>query len=341
MSYLGRNGTVYPASTTAPTNAGDYTASATFGGDDNHTGSNDSKNFTIDKATLTVTETSKTIIQGGSVLPLTCTATGQKNNEVITASCAAPTNGLTVGSFPMTATLTDPAGKLPNYSISTVDGTVNVTANAKPVITALTAPIAPQQLTGTGANITADITFTDADPAESTPYTIVIDWGDGKPTQTVTSTAVTNTTTLHPTHQYTETGVYRITVTLSDKIYPNADTEIFEYVVVFDPSGGFVTGGGWINSPATACQLTEACNTLTGKANFGLVSKYQKGANVPTGDTEFQFQTGGLNFKSKVYEWLVVAGARAQFKGTGTVNGSGNYGFILTAIDGTSMAVAV
>jgi hypothetical protein len=31
---------------------------------------------------------------------------------------------------------------------------------------------------------------------------------------------------------------------------------------------------------------------------------------------------------------LVIAGARAQFKGTGTINGSGNYGFILTAIDG-------
>jgi hypothetical protein len=31
---------------------------------------------------------------------------------------------------------------------------------------------------------------------------------------------------------------------------------------------------------------------------------------------------------------LVIAGARAQYKGLGTVNGSGNYGFLLTAIDG-------
>jgi len=30
----------------------------------------------------------------------------------------------------------------------------------------------------------------------------------------------------------------------------------------------------------------------------------------------------------------VVAGARAQFKGTGTINGAGNYDFMLTAIDG-------
>jgi len=30
----------------------------------------------------------------------------------------------------------------------------------------------------------------------------------------------------------------------------------------------------------------------------------------------------------------VVAGARAQYKGTGQVNGKGSYGFLLTAIDG-------
>jgi hypothetical protein len=30
----------------------------------------------------------------------------------------------------------------------------------------------------------------------------------------------------------------------------------------------------------------------------------------------------------------VVGGARAQYKGTGTINGAGNYYFILTAIDG-------
>jgi hypothetical protein len=30
----------------------------------------------------------------------------------------------------------------------------------------------------------------------------------------------------------------------------------------------------------------------------------------------------------------VIAGARAMFKGEGTINGMGSYGFILTAIDG-------
>ena len=77
-----------------------------------------------------------------------------------------------------------------------------------------------------------------------------------------------------------------------------------------------------------------ADGSLSGKATFGFVSKYQKGATTPTGNTEFQFHVASMNFKSTVYEWLVIAGARGQYKGSGTINGSGDYGFLLTAIDG-------
>jgi hypothetical protein len=106
-------------------------------------------------------------------------------------------------------------------------------------------------------------------------------------------------------------------------------TECF-YLVAYDPSAGFVTGGGWIDSPAGAYFDDLA---LTGKATFGFVSKYKKGATVPTGETEFQLKAGSLNFHADVYDWLVVAGARAQYKGVGTINGGGSYKFLLTAYD--------
>ena len=54
VSYEGRNGTNYGPSTTAPTNAGDYTAAATFNGDADHDGSSDNKNFQIGKATPSI-----------------------------------------------------------------------------------------------------------------------------------------------------------------------------------------------------------------------------------------------------------------------------------------------
>ena len=103
------------------------------------------------------------------------------------------------------------------------------------------------------------------------------------------------------------------------------------FVAIYDPLAGFVTGGGWINSPAGAYVSDP---TAEGKANFGFVSKYQKGAKVPTGNTQFQFKAGDLNFNSTEYEWLVIAGSKAQYKGTGTINGTGSYGFMLTAFDG-------
>ncbi len=125
-------------------------------------------------------------------------------------------------------------------------------------------------------------------------------------------------------------GVYTVTLTITDDDTGATMSESRTFVV-YDPSEGFVTGGGWIDSPAGAY---VADPSLTGKATFGFISKYQKGASAPVGQTEFQFKVADLNFHSASYEWLVVAGARGQYKGTGTINGAGNYGFLLTAIDG-------
>ena len=59
------------------------------------------------------------------------------------------------------------------------------------------------------------------------------------------------------------------------------------------------------------------------------------GSNLPTGPTSFNFSVASLQFTGVIYEWLVVAGDKAQFKGTGTIaNDAGNYGFIVTAADG-------
>jgi hypothetical protein len=55
---------------------------------------------------------------------------------------------------------------------------------------------------------------------------------------------------------------------------------------------------------------------------------------MPAGNTEFQFKAGDLNFHSTSYDWLVVAGAKAKYKGSGTINGSGDYAFQLSATDG-------
>jgi hypothetical protein len=164
-------------------------------------------------------------------------------------------------------------------------------------------------------------------------------WSFVSNTESITQAGSANEATgaVSASYTFTAAGVYLVSLTVADQcghistenvVSPDGLTAM---VVVYDPNGGFVTGGGWIDSPAGAYTANPE---LTGRASFGFVSKYQRGATVPTGNSEFQFRVANFNFHSTVYEWLVVAGARAQYKGSGTVNGTGNYGFLLTAIDG-------
>jgi len=205
--------------------------------------------------------------------------------------------------------------------VDTAEVTVN---NVAPTCGAITAPIDPVQI---GQTISVSIEFTD--PGLLDTHSAEWSWGDGLTLEGIVIED-SGSGSVSGDHTYMIPGVYTLNLTVTDDDGGWCDSLPFEYVVVFDPDGGFVTGGGWIDSPEGAYTLDP---TLSGKASFGFVSKYKKGADTPTGETEFQFRIAGLNFHSETYDWLVVAGARAQFKGTGMINGEGNFGFMLTAID--------
>ena len=198
----------------------------------------------------------------------------------------------------------------------------NVTVNnVAPTVGALSAIIDPIEV---GTLVNASAFFTD--PGTLDTHTAEFDWGD-----TTTSTGVVNPTTGEVTgdHTYGTPGVYTVTLTVTDDD-AGFSQSIFQFIVVYDPDAGFVTGGGGIDSPARAYTPDPS---LTGEATFGFVSKYKKGTTIPIGQTEFQFKVADLNFHSSAYEWLVVAGYKAMHKGTGTINGTGNYGFLLFALD--------
>lgn len=126
-------------------------------------------------------------------------------------------------------------------------------------------------------------------------------------------------------------GVYDVCVRGTDSDPGTGEFEC-SFLAVYDPNGGFVSGGGWIQSDPGFCAVSF-CAGAAGKAHFGFVSKYKNGANVPTGQTQFKFKAGDFDFDSTEYDWLVVAGPLGQFKGSGTINGSGDFGFLLTAKD--------
>ena len=206
-----------------------------------------------------------------------------------------------------------------NGGVSTDTATVTVT-NVDPTVGHINPPIDPLSA---GTTVTASANFTD--PGADT-HSALWNWGDG-----TTSPGNVTDTSVAGSHIYTTAGIYTVTLTVTDDD-GGIGSAAYMYIVIYDTSGGFATGGGWITSPVGA-YLADP--NLTGRANFNIDTKYQKGAQVPTGASEFQFEVANLEFQSTAYEWLVVAGTRAQYKGTGTINGLNGYGFMLTAIDGT------
>ncbi|HSF16332.1 MAG TPA: PKD domain-containing protein [Vicinamibacteria bacterium] len=196
--------------------------------------------------------------------------------------------------------------------------------NVPPAVLSVSVPLDPTQV---GTPVNASASFVDPAATNDEPYTCTVDYDDGSGALTGT---VSGTTCTGPAHSYSTPGVYTVSVRVTDKDGGSRSAQATEFIVIFDPGSGFVTGGGFIDSPWGAFTANP---DLTGKANFGFVSKYTKGAPTPTGQTEFQFKVANLNFHSDVYEWLVVTGHKAMYKGTGTVNGGGDYGFLLSAID--------
>ncbi|KAA5548360.1 RCC1 domain-containing protein [Adhaeribacter rhizoryzae] len=205
-----------------------------------------------------------------------------------------------------------------NPVITGTDNGVNFKVNPAPTLNSITAPITPVQV---NAPITTSATFNEINLKNASWA-----WGDGH-----TSAGKVNGSVISGNHSYSSPGVYTVSLTIEDACGNTATSE-YQYTVVYNPQGYFVTGSGYINSPSGALRgQTE----VKGKAIFGFEAKYQK--NVATGPGTLQFQVGNFNFKSTSYEESVttISGNKAYYKGKGTIAGrAGIFGFMVSIIDG-------
>ena len=248
--------------------------------------------------------------------------TWSENGEVLAGPTTNPisTVDLAFGEHMIVLTIDDGKG-----GTDTDDLLVNIVDTTPPEIVEISAPVDPVEVE---TEIAANATFSDAC---GSPHTATWQWGDADTTAgVVTEPGENELGSVTGTHIYTVPGVYTVTLTLTDN-FENSLQSIFQFVVVYDPEGSFVTGGGWIDSPEGAYTPDPS---LTGKANFGFVSKYKQGQSTPDGNTQFNFKVADLKFSSTSYDWLVIAGPNAKYKGSGTINDDGDYGFMLTARDG-------
>jgi hypothetical protein len=309
---------------TTHTNAGTYAADAWTFTDvtGNYNNDNGTVSDAIAKKTASVTPNAAYKYCGQMNPPFTGTLAGFVDADNVTAVYSL--SGSTIS-----ATLS-PASVLSNYNIvyNTAILTINsVSIDASATSTAIPLGTPTKQLSAlvtsglvnvSGAGVTFTVTSNVNNIVSNVP---------GTPVTVITTTSGVASYTL--TTGSLPVGLYAVTAEVG-----SGCASTVAYFSVYDPNAGFVTGGGWINSPAGAYTNDV---TLVGKANFGFNAQYKKGNTTPDGNTQFQFQAGNLNFKSSSYSAgsLVIAGAKAIFQGTGTINGSGTYNFMISAIDGT------
>jgi hypothetical protein len=239
------------------------------------------------------------------------------------------------GGYPVNVVVSDGT----DSGTSTIGVTVD---NVAPDVNAISVPLSPVlSPLKVGTPFSASATF--SDPGVLDTHTIIWDWSDGTTSSDGTmssdiGTRSSDSGSVEGSHSYSIPGIYTVSIHVTDKDGDIGDRSAGIPVVVYDPNGGFATGGGWFTSPTGAYIADPG---MTGKTNFAFVSKYKKDATVPESSVEFQFKPGNLNFKSTACEWLVIAGSKATYRGVGTVNGDGNYGFLLSAMDGSPDRVRV
>lgn len=270
------------------------------------------------------------VVDEGQMATNTGTVADPDGDPVTLTASSGTVTGNPDGTWSWSFATVDGPAQSQTVTISADDGNGGVaqtsfTLTVNNVAPAVATPSVPAEPEGS-----AGASFSDPAGNNDEPYTCTVDYGDGSGPQPGT---VSGTVCQGPEHVYTETGTYLVTVAVTDKDGGTGSATAEAQIVIPGPGAGFVTGGGWLWSEAGDCQLSPDCATTAAKATFGFVAKYKQGAQAPSGNTQFQFPAGNLNFHATGYEWLVVSGNRAQYQGTGTINGTGSYHFRVTVFD--------
>jgi PKD repeat protein len=181
---------------------------------------------------------------------------------------------------------------------------------------------------GTPVSVSALVTCL----GQPSPVTAEWLWGDGSASPPQPVDLSEGAADVLGSHSYATPGFYRVSLRITSGGNSfSKDTE--SSIIVYDPQSGFVTGLGSIKSPAGAYAANPA---LTGPATFELLARYPIGRPF-TGVTLFQFPKAKIAFSAVSYDWLVIRKdvKKAFYKGSGKINGKGDYGFLIAVIDGS------
>jgi hypothetical protein len=145
--------------------AGSYPITASGAADANYTISYVAGALTVNPVALTITANNASRAYGTTNPVFTGTITDLQNGDNITATyTTTATVSSPVGAYSITPTLVDPSGKLNNYTVSSINGTLTISeANSDTVVTSSRNPSLY------GSNVTFTVTVTPIAPATTTP----------------------------------------------------------------------------------------------------------------------------------------------------------------------------
>jgi hypothetical protein len=154
----------------------------------------------------------------------------------------------------------------------------------------------------------------------------------------VTEPTATKNGKVTGSYKFITPGVYKLQMNTTDQngvtSFANTNGDLEEIVVIYDPNGGYTYGGGWFASQAGALVSDPLAE---GKASYGFTVNYFKNSTYPKGETQFEFKVGEFEFNALNFDYLVIDGAKAQFRGTGKITGGqSGVGFVMTVIDGNA-----
>ena len=165
-----------------------------------------------------------------------------------------------------------------------------------------------------------------------------IDWGDGATSAGVVAESGGNGSVTGG-HAYAAAGTYTVTITVAVDDSGRTSGQQHQ-VVVFDGRTGFVTGGGWIDSPEGSYHPHESDgheddHDREGKVNYGFESKHHKDTPTPQEQPEFQVKGKHFEFQSTGYQSNSIDDndSKATYRGSGKVGNTGGYEFLVTVND--------
>lgn len=217
----------------------------------------------------------------------------------------------------------------------TVTDNVDLKATTTATLTVTDAPITITRATGpskpaaVGTMVTASGKF--ADPGFDDTDTAQWQWGDGTVSNvSLSSNKTGNHSIPKSAHIYSAANLYPLILTVFNDDDPPQTAQVSAgYAVIYSPTSS-ARGSGTIVSPAGAYM---ADRTLTGSAAFSLSCSYKGGKTTPNCTSQLQFQPASFTFMGTSGAWMVVTGHEALIQGTGTVNGTTGYSYLLTLTD--------